>query len=203
MSDFYRILGVSEQAGADEITRAYRQLARQYHPDASGRGAGAAFRSIRQAYETLSDDARRRRYDAGRSPRISGPPAPDRWLDDEVAIDFPSVGAMFDRVRQSFFGAEPRTRPLAAELTLSPREAARGVRVPFDVPLRWTCDRCGGRGEIWLEPCGGCAGRGDVTTVHRVEVSVPARVRTGARVRFSVSPPYAPPTSIDLRVVVR
>ncbi len=65
MRDYYDVLGVSPGAGADEIKRAYRQLARRYHPDISGDDRGAAFLEVSRAYDVLSDPTRRRSYDSG------------------------------------------------------------------------------------------------------------------------------------------
>ena len=105
MRDYYDVLGVSPGAGADEIKRAYRQLARRYHPDISGDERAAAFLEVSRAFEVLRDAERRRSYDAG---RLSGIRAD--WLADEVAIDFPSVANVLDRMRDSFFGGPPRPR---------------------------------------------------------------------------------------------
>jgi molecular chaperone DnaJ len=59
MRDYYEVLGVAADAGADEIKRAYRQLARRYHPDISGDDRGAAFLEVSRAYEILNDPRRR------------------------------------------------------------------------------------------------------------------------------------------------
>jgi molecular chaperone DnaJ len=60
MRDYYEVLGVAPGAGADEIKRAYRQLARRYHPDISGDERGAAFLDVSRAYHVLRDPERRR-----------------------------------------------------------------------------------------------------------------------------------------------
>ena len=106
MRDYYDVLGVSPGAGADEIKRAYRQLARRYHPDISGDDRGAAFLEVSRAYDVLSDPARRRSYDRGLLPHHARADQHGRaeWLTDEVAIDFPSVASVLDRMRDSFFG---------------------------------------------------------------------------------------------------
>ena len=74
MRDYYDVLGVSPDAGADEIKRAYRQLARRYHPDISGDDRAVAFLEAAHAYEILTDPRRRRSYDVERS-------APQRCLE--------------------------------------------------------------------------------------------------------------------------
>ena len=150
---------MSADAGADEIKRAYRQLARRYHPDISGDDRGAAYLEVSRAYEVLNDPARRRSYDA--SLRFRRKRLPDgsgaEWLADEVAIDFPSVASLLDQMRHSFFGPAPAIG-LTAEIVLSPQEAFWGTTVPLDLPLRRTCQQCGGRGETWEEWCGACGG---------------------------------------------
>src|SRR5829696_8057172 len=118
MRDYYDVLGVTADAGAEEIKRAYRQLARRYHPDISGDDRGAAFLEVARAYEVLRQPERRRSYDAAlrdsRSPRVD-------WMSDEIAIDFPSVSSVLDGMRHSFFGEMPHTR-LSAEVELTPQE---------------------------------------------------------------------------------
>ena len=197
MRDYYDVLGVSPGAGAAEIKRAYRQLARRYHPDISGDDRGAAFLEVARAYEVLRDPDRRRSYDAGLMSRGRAD-----WLADEVAIDFPSVSSVLDRMRDSFF-AGTRSASLSAEVVLTPQEAFWGTLVPLDVPLRRTCPRCGGRGEVWDEWCASCGGVGEVAAVHEMRLRVPAGVREGARFRFSVAPSGAPQTSVEVRITIR
>lgn len=197
MRDYYDVLGVPPGAGADEIKRAYRQLARRYHPDISGDDRGTAFLEVARAYEVLRDPDRRRSYDAGLMSRGRAD-----WLADEIAIDFPSVASVLDRMRDSFF-AETRDVSLSAEVVLTPQEAFWGALVPLDVPLRRTCRRCGGRGEVWNDWCAACGGVGEVAAVHEMRLRVPAGVREGARFRFSVAPTGAPQTSVEVRITIR
>ena len=203
MRDYYDVLGVSPGAGAEEIKRAYRQLARRYHPDISGDDRGAAFLEVSRAYEVLRDP------DAAaivrREPAAPGPAtvtAARSGSADEVAIDFPSVSSVLDRMRHSFFGGASGVG-LSAEIVLSPQEAFWGATVPLDVPLRRTCPRCGGRGEMWQEWCAACGGGGEVPSTHEMRLRVPAGVREGARFRFSVMPPGAPYTLVEVRVSIR
>lgn len=199
MRDYYDVLGVAPDAGAAEIKRAYRQLARRYHPDISGGDRAPAFLEVARAYEVLGDPVRRRTYDAAL--RESSGRSVD-WLTDEVAIDFPSISSVLDRMRHSFFGAAVVT-DLSAEVELTPEEAFWGALVPLDIPLRRTCADCGGRGEVWEQWCGRCGGDGEVASPQALRLRVPAGVRPGARFRFSVTPSGAAPTTVEVRITVR
>ena len=204
MRDYYDVLGVAPDAGAEEIKRAYRQLARRYHPDISGEERTAAFLELARAYEMLRDPARRRHYDARRWSAGSTDlqDVGRGWFADEIAVDFPSVASVLDRMRDAFFAAEPPAA-LSAQMVLTAREAFDGVTVPLDVPLRRTCGRCGGRGEVWTEWCAACAGLGEVSAAHSFRVRVPAGVRQGTRFRFSITPPGAPVTVVEIRISIR
>jgi hypothetical protein len=127
------------------------------------------------------------------------------WFDDEVAIDFPSLHAVVERMRASFVGAsneEHQRGQLLAELHLSAREAFNGVTVPLDVPVRRVCGACGGRGEVWPDPCAGCGGTGEAMASHAVRLVVPPRVQDGDRFALSLSAPSAPLTRVEVRVVL-
>jgi molecular chaperone DnaJ len=204
MRDYYDVLGVPADAGAEEIKRAYRQLARRYHPDISGEDRAAAFLEFARAYDVLRDPVRRRHYDARLTEGSAGA-ASDVGIDcfaDEVDIDFPSVSSVLDRMRDAFFAAE-QVVTLSADMILTAREAFDGVTVPLEIALRRTCPCCGGRGEVWTDGCATCAGLGEVSAAHSVRVRVPPRVREGARFRFSVTPPDAPATVVEVRIRIR
>ncbi len=123
---------------------------------------------------------------------------------DEIAIDFPSIGGLVDRVRDAFLGEDARegAGTVTREVRLSNREARRGTIVPLELPIRGTCRGCGGRGEIWTEPCLACCGSGDSFVRHPIRVSVPAGVSNGTRYRFKVSSPHAAPVRVELRVAI-
>jgi DnaJ-class molecular chaperone len=203
MRDYYQILGVPKDAGADEIKRAYRRLARRYHPDISGDERPGAFLEVAEAYDVLRDPATRLRYDRVRRGSPSGRVGHATWFDDEIAIDFPSIGSVLDRIQGAFFGPEPDSSLLSAEILLSAHEAFTGITVPLEVPLRCTCPGCGGRGEIWTEWCPACHGSGEALVSHPVNLALPAGVRHGTRFRFSISPPHAPATRIEVRIEIR
>lgn len=123
------------------------------------------------------------------------------WFADEVGIDFPSVAGAVDRMRRAFV-ADERPAPESAVLQLSARQAHCGVIAPLEVPLLCTCPRCGGRGELWTEPCPHCHGRGTERLRQQLRVTIPAGVMHGTRFLFTVTPPHNPPTRIELSVLV-
>jgi len=120
---------------------------------------------------------------------------------DEVVIDFPSVVPAIEKMRHAFVESGHGT-VLSARIDLSAREAADGVILPLDVPVRTTCRTCGGRGETWSEPCTRCNASGIELLTHQVHISVPAGVSDGARFRFSVATRHDPPTRVELHVAV-
>jgi hypothetical protein len=148
-----------------------------------------------------------RRRDDGRAVEVMAHKLSRRngWFDDEVAIDFPSLHGAVERIREGFVAAWSDAGPwpeLFTELHLSAREAFSGVTVPFEVPVRRVCVSCGGRGEIWSDPCGHCDGTGEALGRHPVRVVVPPRVQHGDRFSLSISAPSAPPTRVEVRVVL-
>jgi len=124
---------------------------------------------------------------------------------DEIAIDFPSIAGLVDRVREAFLGADDADAAgtVMRELRVSNHEARRGTVIPLELPIRGTCHRCGGRGEVWTEPCVDCRGRGDSLVRHPIRISLPPGVSDGARFHFRVSSPHAAPVRVELRVAVR
>ena len=121
---------------------------------------------------------------------------------DEIAIDFPSVGNVVDRMRDAFLG-EPVDDVLRAEVSLSQREAHDGRVVSLRVPVRITCPNCGGRGETWTEPCGLCRSTGDSVFHQALRVTVPPRVADGACVRFRLKLPDSASIRVELRIAIR
>jgi hypothetical protein len=122
---------------------------------------------------------------------------------DEIAIDFPSVGHVVERMRDAFLGEDLNGDVICAEVLLSRREASDGLVVSIEVPIRATCPDCGGRGETWTEPCADCSGTGESIFRHPVRVSVPRGVADGARFRFRVTSPDAACVRVEVRVAIR
>jgi hypothetical protein len=122
---------------------------------------------------------------------------------DEIAIDFPSVGRVVERMRDAFLGQPVDADLLRADVSLSQRQAFAGLVVSVSVPVRITCPHCGGRGETWTEFCALCRGTGESRLHHPVRVTVPPRVADGARFRFRIKSPGASPVRVEVRVAIR
>lgn len=212
MADYYRILGVSRHADRQEIRRAYWALARRLRDGRSataGDGRDIQLRAVHQAYETLGNTRRRREYDVLHSrSHDAWPPGAhsgDDLLSDEIAVDFPSMADVVERIRASFFGGQGDEggSTHTTEVELTARQADQGARVPLDLQLRHTCPVCGGRGEMWTETCAVCGGSGAGLLSHQLQLRVPPGVRHGTLLRFSLTPPYAPETHVEVRIAIQ
>lgn len=123
---------------------------------------------------------------------------------DEIAIDFPSMGHLVARVRRAFLadaGTE-QNEPLTAQVSLSSDEAQRGTVVPVEILVRAVCDQCGGRGEVWAEPCESCEGNGHLIVPRWLTVAVPRGVADGTCLNFRVNTPHDAAVRIQVRVAI-
>jgi molecular chaperone DnaJ len=158
--DLYAVLGLEPQASAADIKRAYRRLARRYHPgiNPGDRAAAAVFQRITEAYETLVDPGRRRQYDEGGGVTAAGQPASGTL--EFAGFDF-SVAAqgtqaatfteLFADVLHPVAPAGGRAEPgadLHAALTVSFVEAMRGVQRQVVVTRQHVCPACRGLGQV-------------------------------------------------------
>lgn len=228
--DYYEVLGVARGADQDEIRKAYRKLARKYHPDVNGGDAAATerFKEINQAYEVLSNDDKRSRYDRFGAAGVDG----------DLQGDF-GVGGFspFGDIFEAFFGAAGRAATqqdtgrgadLRYDLEISLEEALAGVERSISVPrlehcstcggsgskkgsqpqrcavcggegyVRSTrqsifgtmshvaeCYRCHGRGEVVVDPCSRCRGKGLERQTRQVEVKIPPGAEERTRIRLT------------------
>jgi hypothetical protein len=125
-----------------------------------------------------------------------------RSLADEVAIDFPSSRAAIEFFRRDHVDADASAAAARAEIVISPMQAYAGALVSLDVNVPRTCACCGGRGEVWSEPCEPCEGRGQQIQSQRLTVAVPPGVVDGDRFSFNLSLPRGPRTRVDVRVAI-
>jgi molecular chaperone DnaJ len=179
MADYYDVLGVARQAGPEEIKKAYRKLAMQYHPDRNDSpDAEAKFKEVTQAYEVLRDPQQRDLYDrygeagirrgAGTGFGMGGFGFADAF---EVFMrEFGSGGAFGDLFQERRRTGPRRGSDARVRIRITLAEAASGVKKTLRVRLLDRCERCTGTGaQPGTSPvtCGGCGGSGEVRAVQR------------------------------------
>jgi molecular chaperone DnaJ len=151
--DYYDVLGIEKDADANTIKRAYRKFAMKYHPDRNPDDDTAAenFREVTEAYEVLSDESKRSRYDryghAGVDEQMGGFGA-GGFQDSHAYRDF---GDLFGDVFGEAFGFGGRQQSnrgadLRYDLTISLEESATGREIELDIPKHVQCDTCSGSG---------------------------------------------------------
>jgi hypothetical protein len=126
-----------------------------------------------------------------------------RSFADEVAIDFPSSRAAIEYFRRDHVEPDHSAPTARAEIMVSAEQAAHGAMVSLEVQVPRTCACCGGRGEVWNEPCLPCEGRGQSLQLQRLTVAVPRGVMHGDRFSFTLWLPHGPRTRVDVRVAVQ
>jgi molecular chaperone DnaJ len=174
--DYYGILGVTQDAGPDEIKRAYRRLARELHPDVNPDvGAQERFAEVSAAYEVLSDPEKRRVVDLGGDPlgnggqSAGGDPFSAFGFGDIMDAFFGGSGGVGGRTR----GPRSRVQPGADALirmSLTLEECATGVTRELPVETAVLCADCSGQGcapGTTTARCDICNGRGEVQSVQR------------------------------------
>jgi molecular chaperone DnaJ len=175
--DYYKTLGVGKNASDDEIKKAYRKLARKYHPDrnAGDKQAEERFKEISQAHDVLSDPDKRKQYDRGTGPFGFATPG---------GFDPSGFGGGFGDILSNLFGGAaggngpggggrpggagarpqaPRGRDLETEVSLTFQQAIDGAQIPLAVPTSQPCPTCHGTGaKPGTSPkvCPVCNGRG-------------------------------------------
>jgi molecular chaperone DnaJ len=180
--DYYEVLGVGKNASADEIKKAFRRLAVQYHPDRGG--DEAKFKEINEAYEVLKDEAKRKRYDQFGHAGVGSSAASDGnpfggfggFNTDNINFDFGDLG--LGDIFGSFFGGNAsgrgqranRGRDVETDIEISFEQAVFGTEVDLRLSMEDLCEHCKGtRTEpgYELKTCDNCKGAGQVTNVMR------------------------------------
>ena len=237
--DYYKTLGVERGATQAEIKSAYRKLARKHHPDVNpnNKDAETRFKQINEAYQVLSDESKRKKYDElgadwergtteeemRRRYGFGGAPSggagggayhpgeaggPGGGFSDFFEQFFGGLGGGFSgraaggRGPRGFTGydvneAPPRGRDIEAEVGISLRDAMGGTKMRIELNAEDGCTNCGGTGVVAreerrgktrivraAEACPVCHGTGTVPARRSLEVTIPAGVVDGTRMRL-------------------
>lgn len=203
--DYYQILGIARSASADDVKKAYRRLARQYHPDLHG-GAKKVemekkFKELNEAHEVLSDPDKRKKYDqygaqweqAEAFEKARRQAGAGGFGGQDAGGGF--GGEAFSDMFENLFGGRARGGTgrgfpipgddLETEVDLTLREVLTGVtkRVSLREPV--ACSTCQGSGSLRGRTCPTCFGTGSTTESKTIEVKIPAGVQDGTRVRVA------------------
>ncbi len=173
--DYYEVLGVSKNATDEEIKRAFRKLAKQYHPDINKEpGAAEKFKEIGEAYAVLSDATKRKQYDQfGHAAFEQGAGGGFGGFEGFNFEDF-DLGSIFEQMMGGSFGGSSRRgsrRSKGADklvnLTISFDEAVYGCEKEFKINIDDACPECDGHGGHGEKTCSECGGRGRVVSEQR------------------------------------
>lgn len=190
--DYYGVLGVTSNATADQIKRAYRKLAKKWHPDANpnDKTAGERFKGITEAYSVLSDAKKRKQYDdlrrygafsrpgprspgPGRRPGATGTAGGQRFEEMDFGDLSGGLGGLGDLFSSIFGGGADKKKSgtergesVETVVSIPFRVAALGGKVPIAVPVTEACGTCGGSGAApgaTLTTCPECKGSGTIS----------------------------------------
>jgi curved DNA-binding protein len=215
--DYYETLGVPRGASEGDIKKAFRKLAREFHPDVAKnkKQAEEKFKEINEAYEVLSDSAKRKRYDELGANWQSGADfrPPPGWESSRQgrnaagggAHEFQFDGTGFSDFFEQFFGSRggrgatgfgrggfaeeamnaERGQDIEGDILVTLEEAMRGSVRSVSVRHAVVCEQCGGSGQRNRRVCQACGGTGQVAKTETYQVKVPAGVTEGQRLRIA------------------
>jgi DnaJ-class molecular chaperone len=199
--DYYKVLGVSKSASTDDIKKAFRKLARKYHPDVNpgDKKSEEKFKEINEAYEVLSDPDKRRKYDAlgpnwqeqfGFSPGAGRRSSSYRGspFDYDSSTGFSDSPTGFSDFFETLFGrpAAKRTgEDIEQRVEVTLQEVYAGGMRTFNIQSTEACPVCRGTRVVAGKSCSNCSGLGMLARNKRIQVKIPPGVDNGSRIRVA------------------
>ena len=211
--DYYKILGVARTASDDEVRKAFRKLARQYHPDVAKnkKEAEEKFKEINEANEVLGDAEKRKKYDALGANWKQGAEfrTPQGWEQfggggfrggkrgQNGGVEFEFGGTGFSDFFEQIFGNKrggggvrfdqedmaERGRDLEADIMVTLEDALKGSVRSISLRRGTACEECNGSGVAGRKRCPRCGGSGQIAKTESHQVKIPAGVSEGQRLR--------------------
>lgn len=198
--DYYEILGVPRNATLEEIKKAYKRLARKYHPDLNpnDKTAEEKFKEISEAYAVLSDPEKRKKYDQFGSYDFSQEEPFYKtytYRTSDIPFDFSSIFEEFfksDDIFSSVFGRRrtaqtkqpPKGQDISEEVTIDFKDAVLGTSKVIKIRVQKECPTCKGYGNVQGRVCSTCKGSGIVLAEEVVRVKIPPGVEEGSKLRI-------------------
>ncbi|HXI53525.1 MAG TPA: DnaJ C-terminal domain-containing protein [Candidatus Saccharimonadales bacterium] len=206
--DYYKILGVEKSASDDDIRKAFRKLARQYHPDVAKNKTQAEekFKEINEAYEVLGDPGKRKKYDDlgpnwKQGSEFRPPPGWEAFSGrggggkrrGPVGFDGTGFSDFFEQIfgqRAGGFAfdteaAPERGRDVEADILVTLNESLKGSVRSVSLHRAVPCPQCGGSGMTGRKTCPTCHGSGQTTRTETHQLKIPPGVLEGQRLRVS------------------
>jgi len=185
--DYYDILGVRRDASDEEIKKAFRTLAKKYHPDLNpGKESEEKFKEINEAYQVLSDPNKKASYDAYGSaePTQGFYSNNSEWMGDI----FSDIFSGFDNIFGDFFsrgkGKQRKGREVRYDITITLEEAFDGFKKEIELPIQVKCRECEGYGGVTSD-CNVCNGSGEVKIFSRTPFGQFINVKTCTKCKGS------------------
>ena len=213
--DYYLVLGVSRGADLAKIKKAYRTIVKRYHPDVSSeKESRSRFLEIKEAYDTLSDQEKKLKYDDKLKRQASGfrvNPVPEEMR--ERISRFKKMESVFSTKTDDFFGGfiqgffnkdkgNLREKDLYFDAILSPDEAANGGLYPIAVPVMAPCPVCSGAGLWEGLYCPLCDGFGRIPAERKFALSMPPNVSDGTEISLSLEGIGLKDSYLHIRVTI-
>jgi molecular chaperone DnaJ len=207
MKDYYKILGLSPNCSQEDIKKAYRKLARGFHPDTCGKEDSSEFREVQEAYDAIGEKSKRNNYDRERRTQQQQsqniPNYPFRNREDDFFYPF-SFQSYFDQVLNQFLSDDlyiSRYENIShqIELILTPEEARTGGVIPVEVPIRQSCPVCRGKGSNLFFFCDHCGGSGSISQHTVINIEIPPKVANLSQYTITI-PAYG---ELNITILIR